>query len=248
MKIVGIGVCGPGEADRYMRETMEEFKRLCDEVLIVTNHATQKEKNLIEEYGFHQYEDNREWGKEQPNIKTDLLVRAGQYSPDWIIALDMDESFAPSFTQDIARRLSATDEIAWHFLVVNLYNDENHFAHDVGIQRFWNIRFYRYAPEFGLQFQRKNLHCGLAPPIMYKYGWYAPFYLLHKGLMKKEDRERKVARYQKYDPRGVFKSPVYYKDLERELKMHHFDSVGLLRALATAKDCQPRKTPKIKCE
>ncbi len=248
MKIVGIGVCGPGEADRYMRETMDEYKRLCDDVLIATCNATQKEKDLVEEYGFKHYEDNREWGKEQPNIKTDLLTKAGELSPDWIIALDMDEKFAPEFTREEAERLASGDEIAWYFLVVNLYNDREHFAHDAGIQRFWNIRFYKYAPEYGLQFQRKALHCGLGPPIMYRYGWHAPYYLEHLGLMRPEDRQKKMDRYAQYDPQRKYKQGPYYDDLGRELKMHPFDRPGLLAKLAASPETKERKTPKIRPE
>lgn len=247
-KITGIGVCGKGEASRYMEKTMQEFKRLCDDVLIVTNNATQDEIDLIERYGFDHYEDSREWGIEQPNIKTDLLTKAGEKNPDWIIALDMDEVFAPEFTREEAERLMDTPEIAYYFMIVNLYNDEQHFAHDVGIQRFWNIRFYKYAPEYGLQFQRKNLHCGLGPPIMYRYGWHAPYYVLHYGLMKEEDRAKKVLRYQEYDPNGKFKAGEYYNDLQRELKMHVLDTQGLLNKLKVAPECQTRKTPTIRPE
>lgn len=231
-----------------MRGTLDEFKRLCDDVLIATCNANDEEKTLLDEYGFKHYEDNREWGKEQPNIKTDLLTKAGELNPDWIIALDMDETFAPEFTREEAVRLASGDEIAWHFLVVNLYNDRGHFAHDAGIQRFWNIRFYKFAPEYGLQFQRKSLHCGLGPPIMYKYGWYAPYYLLHYGLMLPEDRAKKVERYNQYDPRRIFKQGPYYDDLRRELRMHIFDPEGLIRKLKESPECQPRKTPKIRPE
>lgn len=248
LKIVGIGVAGPGEADRYMEATLKEFKRLCDDTIIVTCNATEKEKDLIEKYGFHQYEDNREWGKDQPNIKTDLLTKAGELNPDWIIALDMDEVFAPEFTRSEAERLGSGDEIAWYFLIVNLYNDRDHFAHDAGIQRFWNIRFYRYAPEYGLTFQRKSLHCGLGPPIMYRYGWHAPYYVEHYGLMLPEDRQRKADRYAQYDPHRIFKPGPYYDDLQKELQMRPFDREGLLRKLSESTECKPRKTPKIRPE
>ena len=248
MKIVGIGVCGPGEADRYMERTMKEFKRLCDETIIVTNNATEKELQLIRDYGFQSYADDREWGKEQPNIKTTLLSKAADMGADWIVALDMDECFAPEFTRQEAERLASGSEIAYYFLIVNLYNDESHFAHDVGVQRFWNIRFYKCAPQYGFQFQRKNLHCGLGPPIMYRYGWYAPYYVLHYGLMRKEDRLKKVERYEKYDPKKIWKAGPYYDDLKRDLKMHEFDASGLLRKLASLKECQPRKTPQIRPE
>lgn len=244
MRIIGIGVCGPNE--KYLENTLKEFKRLCDDVILVTNNATEKEINLINGYNYQHYEDNREWGISQPDIKTGLLTRASGLNPDWIIALDMDEVFAPEFTRAEAERLASGEEIAYNFMVVNLYNDKDHFAHSSGIQRFWNIRFYKYLPEYGLQFIRKNVHCGLGPPMAYKYGWHAPYYLEHYGLMLKEDRLRKAERYQKYDPDKRFKAGDYYNELVADLRMIPFDRQGLLGKLREAKECQPRKMPKIR--
>lgn len=240
-KIVGLMVCGPGEADRYLEASLKEMKRLCDDAIIATNNADKKTIKLIEKYGFWHYEDNREWGIHQPSIKTTLLEKVGRLNPDWIIAIDSDEVFAPEFTREEAERLANTKEVAYYFMVVNLYNDPEHFAHDVGIQRFWNIRFFRYLPEFGLTYQKTNLHCGLAPPFAYHNGWHAPFYLEHYGLMKPEDRRRKAERYKKYDPTAKFKSRVYYDDLEKDLKPRLFNRAALLEKLKNSPECQPRK-------
>lgn len=244
MRIIGFMVCG-AEADRYLEASLKELKRLCDDAVIATNNADQKTKDLIKKYNFWQYEDNREWGKEQPNIKTDLLKKVGRLNPDWVIAIDADEVFAPEFTREEAERLGSGDEIAWYFLVVNLYNDREHYAHGAGIQRFWNIRYFRYLPEYGLEFQKKALHCGLAPPIAYQYGWHAPFYLEHYGLMKPEDRMRKAERYKAYDPNAKYKDKTYYEDLEKELKPIVFDRRKLLEKLKQSSDCQPRKRPQL---
>lgn len=244
--IIGIGVCGSGEASRYMRKTMEEFKRLCDDVIICCNNVSEKEIKLIEEFGFHWYEDNREWGIHQPSLKTELLTRADKLKPTHIIALDMDERFAPEFTREEAENLfkNQPNEISFNFFVINLYNDEQHFAHSTGIQRFWNIRFYKWIPEIsGYQFIRKNLHCGLAQPLYYKYGWHAPFYLLHYGLMDKEDRIRKAERYQKYDPNKKFKGGTYYDELLADLPMRKFDGEQLLKQLRESPETHPRKRP-----
>lgn len=243
MRIIGFMVCGPNE--KYLEKSLNEFKRLCDDVLIATNNADHKTIDLIDSYGFKHYEDNREWGLYQPSIKTKLLERIGELNPDWIIAIDSDEVFAPEFTREEAEKLANGNEIAYYFLVVNLYNDEEHFAHSTGIQRFWNIRFYKYLPQYGLQFLRKNLHCGLAPPVAYKYGWHAPFYLKHYGLMLKEDRLRKQERYRKYDPNKKFKAGNYYDELGQELQMRKFDPQGLLLKLKESIECQPRKKPPI---
>lgn len=236
-------VCGPNE--KYLEASLKEFKRLCDDAVVATNNADKKTKDLIKKYGFWQYEDNREWGIHQPSIKTDLLKKIGGLKPDWIIALDADEIFAPEFTRTEAERLANLDEIAWYFTVVNLYNGKDHFVHGAGIQRFWNIRFYKFLPQYGLQFQRKNLHCGLAPPIAYQYGWHAPYYLEHYGLMAKEDRLRKVERYKKFDPNAKFKGKEYYDDLARDLRTIPFDRQRLLKQLAESPDTQPRKRPKL---
>ena len=244
IKILGLGVCGKGEAGFYMKKTLEEFKRLCNKTIIATNDATQAEIDLIEKYGFEHYEDNRVWGMKQPFIKSDLLAHAKDYNPDWIVALDMDEQFCPEVTREVLERLASTEEIGWYFMIVNLYGDDKHFAHDIGIKRFWNVRYYKYMPELGLQFQEKRLHCGIAPPYAYKFGWYAPYYINHRGLMTQGDRQRKTERYNKYDPDARYIPKQYYDDLKRELRPIPFNRKKLLEQLRDEKSCQPRITPK----
>lgn len=232
-----------GPKEKYLKKSLKELKRLCDTAIIATNNTDKESIKLIEKYGFWHYEDNREWGIHQPTIKTDLLRRAGKLKPDWIIALDADEVFAPEFTREEAEKLTQQGEIAWYFMIVNLYNDPEHFVHGAGIQRFWNIRMFKYLSD-NTQFQKKNVHCGLAPPLFYQYGWHAPFYIEHYGLMDKEDRMRKVERYRQYDPKSQFKGKAYYDDLEKDLTSHVFDKQGLLNKLGEIQDTQPRKTPK----
>lgn len=238
-------VCGPGEADRYLKASLDEFKRLCDDAVIVGNNTDPKTEEMIKSYGYWFYRDDREWGRYQPDIKSDLLKKIAKLKPDWILPLDSDEVFAPEFTREEAEKLASKEEIAWYFTIVNLYNDREHFAHDKGIQRFWNIRFFKFLPELCMTFQKKNVHCGLAPPIAYKYGWHAPFYVEHFGLMKAEDRARKAERYRLYDPNAKMKSREYYDDLEREVQSFPFNREKLLKQLAESVDCQPRKAPKI---
>lgn len=235
-------VCGQNE--KYLEKSLNELDRLCDDVVIAGNNIDPKSRKMIEDKGFWFYEDNREWGIHQPSIKTDLLARVGGLKPDWVVAIDADEVFAPEFTREKMEELTKRKEIAYHFLVVNLYNDPDHFYHGEGIQRFWNVRLFKYLPHLGLQYQKKSLHCGLAPPIMYKYGWHAPYYLEHYGLMLREDRMRKVERYHRFDPNAQFKSRVYYDDLAKDLTPQTFDRVGLLNKLAVIPDTQPRDIPK----
>lgn len=204
MKIVGMGVCGPNE--KYLENTLQEFKRLCDETVICLCNATPRERALVIKYGFHIVEDNREWGKYQWQIKEDLLkLHISKLSPDWVIPLDMDEVFEQRFDRSELEKLASRGGIGYHFYIVNLYDEG--YSKDWS---FWNIRMFRFAPEFGLDFEHKPLHPGLAPKVAYYAGNYAPFIVKHYGLKDKEDRDRKVLRYKLYDTNAKHKSKSYY--------------------------------------
>jgi len=124
MRIIGYGVCGADESKRRLEGTLKEFKRLCDDVIICLNRATQAEKKLIESYGFKWYEDNREWGIYQPHIKEELVRKwVAPLNPDWCICLDMDEQFAPEFTREKAEELAQSGGVGWYFYFLNMFRD-----------------------------------------------------------------------------------------------------------------------------
>lgn len=212
MKIVGQLVCGPGEVDRYLLQTLQEFKRLCDDVIVCLCNAGEKEKSLVRQFDFRSYEDNREWGKDQPNIKTDLLRRILLLDPDYIVVLDADETM-PTMTREKLEIYAKSHE-SMQFYVVNLWNDEEHYSRTLS---FWNVRAYRPDPSKGVQFLRKPVHCGNAPPYYYTLSakaTYVPEILLHRGLMSPVSRERKADRYRLYDPQAIHKGREYYDSLE----------------------------------
>lgn len=213
-------VVGPGEGDRWLKQVLEQRKQLVDDMVICGNNTDEKTEEIIKESGYWFYRDDREWGIHQPSIKDSLLKRVGKLKPDWIITSDADELYDSKFTRGEAERLADTGAIGYYFAVINLWNDEQHYRHDLS---FWNIRYFKYTPEFGLNFERKNVHCGLAPPMQYKYGWHAPFMLKHYGLMRPEDRKKKVERYEKYDPNAVHKGREYYDSLIEEKQVVVFN-------------------------
>lgn len=206
--IVGQCVVGPGEAERWLDLTLKDFARLCDDAVIVTCNAGEAEKKLIKSYGFWTYEDNREWGRHQPDIKTDLLRRIMGLHPDGVLVLDADET-----VPTLDKPHFAGFKTSAYFYVVNLWNDEQHYSRSLS---FWNVRFYRPMLSPDTQFLRKPVHCGNAPPFFYNQPAkesYQPHILLHRGLMLPEDRQKKIQRYQAYDPNAVHKGQAYYDAL-----------------------------------
>ena len=213
MKIVGQLVCGPGEADRYLEETLKEFKRLCDTAVVCFCNAGPAEKALVYQYGYENYQDNREWGHHQPDIKTDLLKRILTLEPDWIMPLDADETL-PTIKDRAALEALTENRVACQMYVVNLWNNPGRYRKSLG---FWNVRFYKPGASPDTQFLRKPLHCGNAPPFFYNQPakeCYVPHILLHKGLMAPDSRARKADRYRTYDPDARHKGRMYYDALE----------------------------------
>ncbi|MFA5432970.1 MAG: hypothetical protein WC319_08900 [Candidatus Paceibacterota bacterium] len=233
LRIIGQAVVGSGEADRYMEDTLKEFKRLCDDVVVCCCNAGIKEKALLRKYRFRYYDDDREWGFKQPYIKTDLLKRIIQLSPDWILPLDMDETM-PSVNREILESLTKGRE-ACQFYVTNLWNDEQHYAKALS---FYNVRFYKNKKGMETQFLKKPVHCGNAPPYFYSIPakqTYVPHILLHKGLMKKEDRLKKVERYRIYDPNAIHKGEQYYNSLSSDGTGSEYNQQAVLLKLKNLK-------------
>lgn len=197
-KIVGYGVCGKNE--KYIKHTLDKFKELCDHVVIVLNNTDAKTKKLIASYGFETRVDNSEWGRNQHIIKENLVKTLGEYNPDWLICMDMDEVLdidRPTFEK------YADQCDSMYVYIVNYWNE--------GWKRqwsFWNVRAWKWN---GItKFANRPLHCGLAPEWCYFYGSHVPVILWHYGLKDKEVRDRKVERYMKYDPHAVYRDRSYY--------------------------------------
>lgn len=238
-KVIGYGICGPGEAGRYMRDTMECFKRLCDEVIILCNNCDQAELNLIDEYGFKRVNDRREWGTHQWRIKQDFIERDIKQTAnegDVLVCLDMDEVLSERCTKEW---LMEAPLDAYHVFIVDLWNDPQHFKME---SCFWNVRIWKWNGE--TKYKAKPVHCGLAPEWTYHYHRHAPFLLLHKGLMAREDRQRKIKRYEKYDPHAEHLAREYY-DMLRSDTARPFDEAALSKQIeqevATYNQSKPKQ-------
>lgn len=239
MKVIGYGICGPGEANRYMRQTLDEFKRLCDEVIILCNNCDQAEIDLIKEYGFEYRRDRREWGRHQWRIKQDFIerdIKQMAEEGDMLVCLDMDEVFDKHLTKEWLQEAPLD---AYHVFVVDLWNDPEHFKLE---SCFWNVRIWRWNGE--TKFKAKPVHCGLAPEWTYHYHRHAPFILKHYGLMLKEDRARKIERYQKYDPNAVHLDMKYY-DMLKDDSARPFDEEAMHKQVdeevASYKQSKPKE-------
>ena len=217
MKIAAFLIVGPGEADRWLEDVLKQLHWV-DDVCVCLNNPDPKTKELVYKYADLIHEDNREWGREQWRIKQDFLdVVRNLAMPDWIWCLDADEIFDPRFDRKMAEEMASGQDVAWYFWCMQLWNEPGRVRMDLS---FPNIRFYKLVPELGLHFLAQALHCGLAPKYAYRFGSQSGLWFKHYGLMKAEDRAKKVARYDRYDPDAKFKGKTWYDGLRNERAAH----------------------------
>ncbi len=224
MKIVGMLVVGTGEADRYLPRVLDRLEPLCDEIITACNAADKKTRNLLarrtKSYDYSDYE----WGKKQHEIKQHFFNRCVvPEDPDWVICVDADEVLDKRFTREKAEELAQRGEIAYEFYCVQLWNDEKHMRIDGLWGNFYNVRYFKLVKGAKAGYKQTPLHCGLAP--VYAYRWRTPceFFFKHYGYIKEEDRKKKVARYNKYDPNAAYKSSEYYDSILDKGKIREFD-------------------------
>lgn len=212
MKIVGAGVCGVGEADKYLESTLKEFARLCDDVVICCNRTDDKTEQLIHSFNFWSYRDDREWGKYQPWIKKRLCDEyLRKLRPDWVLFLDMDEVFEKRVTKQTLQNLASSKfDICYAFWILDLWDDPLHFREDFLFETF---RFWRFLPQCGMEFNNIPLHCGNAPAEIAHYTTFINFAILHYGLLTAKSRQEKFDRYKKYDPEGKYLLKDWYRAL-----------------------------------
>lgn len=214
--IVAYLIVGPKEADRYLEQTLKQL--WVDKVYILLNNADERTKEVAKKYA-EVREDNREWGKNQWRIKQDFLRSLPLKEGDWIWCLDSDEIFDQRFTRQKAEELMSGKDIAYQFWCIQLWDDERHWRKDMS---FPNVRFYKYLPGFGLNFHPTPLHCGLAPLYAYKYPSDSGMIFKHYGLMTREERARRIARYNTYDPEAKYKAREWYLGLTADIQPEPF--------------------------
>jgi len=245
MKIIGMGIVGRGEGDRYLKQVLDKNSKICDLIVLWGDKIDEKTKSICLSYENVKLHDCRKklWIKKQWQIKEHLLNEyVAPLKPDWILPFDMDEVFDYRFNRKKAEELTKRKEIAYQFYCVQLWDSEDKRRVDQGWGGFYNVRFYKFIPEFGLQWARRiRFHCGLAPEYAYKWAAKSEYAFKHYGYLKKEDRLKKIKRYKENDPNGIYLGKWWYASISKKPVLKKFNEKEFCLKLKY----QPKK-PKIK--
>jgi hypothetical protein len=196
-----------------LSKTLDEFKRLCDDTIILCNNTTVKENALILSYGFKIVKDDREWGKFQNILKEDFVRNhVSKLNPDITICLDMDETFTEHLQREDFIKMFRHGH-SLYFLIVNLWDEGWNKEWSFPNIRAWSWEMKDTLGDSFFNFRSKSLHCGLAPEWAYHHASSTQFPVIHYGLKDESIRQSKVERYKKYDPEAKFMKKEYYEML-----------------------------------
>lgn len=226
MNIIGMGIAGAGEADKYLKQVLDANLPLVDKMIVwgdAPDAETEKVLLSYDKIEYHRYPESI-WAQKQWLIKESLFLRyVVPHSPDWVLSFDFDEIFDSRIDRAKLEELGSAKATSYYFNFIQLWDDEQHMRTDAGWGDFWNVRFWKYQPHMDQSWLRKSLHCGLAPVYAYQQGIYAPYIVKHYGYMNPVDRAKKVERYTVHDPQRVFQSKSWYDSMTKEGDIRAFD-------------------------
>lgn len=215
-----MGIVAEGEGDRFLEEVLDKNTSICDKIVLWGDDVDKKTKEVCT--SFNNVDlfncEKKLWNTKQWQIKEQLLIeKVKPLKPDWVLPFDMDEVFEEAFNRKTAEELTKRDEIAYEFYCVQLWDKRNKRRVDQGWGGFYNVRFYKFMPKLGLRWSRRTrYHCGLAPSYAYRWAARAEYAFKHYGYLKEEDRKKKVERYKKGDPEGIYLGKWWYESIKKK--------------------------------
>lgn len=216
---ITLSMCVKNEANRYLREVLEEAKYYIDEAVFIDDASTDDTVKVIKEVlaGIPVYIVSNPASK----FNNEVLLRKQQWNEtishdaDWILILDADEIFERSMREEIVKLTQQNTIDVWCFRLFDFWN-MTHYRDD----QFWcahtNYRpfLFRYKKDFNYVWKETPQHCFRHPKNILElpYG-FSGMRLKHYGWAKKEDQLAKYNRYMQLDPDGRYGWQAQYDSI-----------------------------------
>ena len=186
------------EADRYLRQTIESLKPLCDKVLLLDDGSTDRTREMAWDLGCDVRERGKEamWGNESP-ARQELWEWGSKEAGDgWLYIADADhETHADPITWRVM--LSSWTVNAWALPLLDLWDSPKTYRVDGFWQGYKYPRPWLFKPSAveGIWSER-GIHCGHSPQGNWVVG-QAPesCWIGHAGWLDAKDRATKHLRY-----------------------------------------------------
>ncbi len=214
-----LSMCIKNEADRYLRQVLQEARNYIDEAVIIDDASTDNSVEICQEVlkgiPLHLIRNTESKFTNETSLRQQQWNETIKTDPDWILVLDADEIFETNFRTEVASLLLQDKVDVFYFRLYDFW-DESHFREDT----YWSAHYVyrpflvRYKKDFMYQWNLQPLHCGRLPfNINQQAGATTPLRLKHYGWSKAEDRVAKYQRYKTLDPEGAFGIMAQYESI-----------------------------------
>lgn len=216
---VTLSMCVKNEANRYLREVLEEAKHYIDEAVFIDDASTDDTVTVIKEVlaGIPMCIITNTASKfnNEISLRTQQWNETISTNPEWILILDADEMFEQSMRHEIINLTQQSTIDVWCFRLYDFWN-MTHYRDD----QFWRAHNYyrpfliRYKKDFKYIWHETPQHCGRMPKNVGSLPCgYSAMRLKHYGWAKKEDQIAKYERYMQLDPGGRYGWQAQYDSI-----------------------------------
>ncbi len=225
------------ENGRYLKDSIWYLKKsFVDKIIIVcdwSNFETMAELDeLKDEKTKIYYHDKRLFWEKENILRERTTSYAISQNPHWIIPLDADEILDPELK--LENVLWLLNENIWiDFRIAHYWWDKEKVRIDWAFWNQFNIRLFKYIPEYWYKFYDRNIHCWSAPVYCYENRIITDYILHHYWYVNKEDIKIKSERQKKYDSEMSKENPDFYKRYETEPELITFNKELFLKKCKT---------------
>lgn len=221
------------ENGRYLWSVIPKLqKSFADKIIIVldnSNLETQKEiLNLRDEKTIVMFHHERLFWEKENILRERVTSYAISQNAYWIMPVDADEVVDKELK--LSDALALLENFDWiDFRIAHYWWEKRKVRIDWSFWRQFNIRLFRYRPEYWYKFYDRNIHCWSAPVYCYENRHITDYILHHYWYIRKEDTDKKIKRQEEYDSDMSKENPDFYKRYKTEPELMTFNKELFLK-------------------
>jgi O-antigen biosynthesis protein len=186
-----------------LRESLDATACFADAIIALDDGSTDETAEILKGHPAVTHYEYQDLPFDERRDRNRLLTLAGDYRPDWVIAIDSDEIF--EMDRPRADRLMHLADPHAKALGFHWYTfwepSHTYFRADGIFGGMSGYRMYRYEPGQRIVAGTENgLHCGNIPQMPDGAARYTNVRVRHLGYDTNELREKKLAFYRAMDP------------------------------------------------
>lgn len=221
------------ESWRYLHDSISNLKKsFVDKIIIVCDASDFKTMAEIEELKDEKikiyYHGKRLFWDNENVLRERATSYAISQNPHWIMPIDADEIIDPELKLEDALRL-LDNSTGIDFRIAHYWWDKENVRIDWAFWQQFNIRLFKYIPEYWYKFYNRNIHCWSAPVYCYENRVLTDYILHHYWYVREEDLKEKIKRQEKYDSEMSKENPDFYKRYRTEPELMTFNKELFLK-------------------